>query len=100
MNRNPQNVAVMTLLAFMALSSPAMAQSLFDAPASILTQIRTFVTGANGILLGGAAIALAGISAASPRVPVTWGHFFVILVVLGIFYGAFGIAEAIQGFAT
>ena len=100
MNRNPQNVAVMTLLAFMALSSPAMAQSLFDAPVSILTQIRTIVTGANGILLGGAAIALAGISAASPRVPVTWGHFFVILVVLGIFYGAFGIAEAIQGFAT
>jgi type IV secretory pathway VirB2 component (pilin) len=100
MKRNPQNVALLTLLALVALSSPAMAQSLFDAPVSILTQIRTFVTGANGILLGGAAIALAGISAASPRVPVTWGHFFVILVVLGIFYGAFGIAEAIQGFAA
>lgn len=100
MNLNPHSVALMALLALLAFSSPALAQNLFDAPVSILTQIRTFVTGANGILLGGAAIALAGISAASPRVPVTWGHFFVILVVLGIFYGAFGIAEAIQGFAT
>ena len=100
MKRNPQTVALATLLVLVALSSPAMAQELFAAHVSILTQIRTFVTGANGILLGGAAIALAGISAASPRVPVTWGHFFVILVVLGIFYGAFGIAEAIQGFAA
>lgn len=100
MKHNPQNVALLALLAFVAFGSPAFAQSLFDAPVSILTQIRTFVTGANGILLGGAAVALAGISAASPRVPVTWGQFFVILVVLGIFYGAFGIAEAIQGAAA
>ncbi|MEP3332243.1 TrbC/VirB2 family protein [Sedimentitalea sp.] len=100
MKRNPRNLALVTMLALLAFSSPALAQELFAAPISILTQIRTFVTGANGILLGGAAIALAGISAASPRVPVTWGHFFVILVVLGIFYGAFGIAEAIQGFAA
>jgi len=100
MKRNLQNVTLLTLLAVVALSSPVMAQELFAAPVSALTQIRTFVTGANGILLGGAAIALAGISAASPRVPVTWGQFFVILVVLGIFYGAFGIAEAIQGFSA
>lgn len=100
MKHNPQNLALVTLCAMLAFTSPAMAQELFAAPVSILTQIRSFVTGANGILLGGAAIALAGISAASPRVPVTWGHFFVILVVLGIFYGAFGIAEAIQGFAA
>ena len=100
MKRNPRNLALVTMLALLAFSSPALAQELFAAPISILTQIRTFVTGANGILLGGAAIALAGISAASPRVPVTWGHFFVILVVLGIFYGACGIAEAIQGFAA
>lgn len=100
MKRNPQNLALATLFAVLALSSPALAQDLFAAPVSLLTQIRTFVTGANGILLGGAAVALAGISAASPRVPVTWGQFFVILVVLGIFYGAFGIAEAIQGAAA
>jgi len=93
-----QSLAI--LLALMALGSPAMAQDLFAAPVSLLTQIRAFVTGANGILLGGAAVALAGISAASPRVPVTWGQFFVILVVLGIFYGAFGIAEAIQSAAA
>lgn len=100
MTRNPQNTALLTVIALAVLSGPAMAQDLFAAPVSILTQIRAFITGANGILLGGAAIALAGISAASPRVPVTWGHFFVIIVVLGIFFGAFGIAEAIQGFAT
>ncbi|WP_170419551.1 TrbC/VirB2 family protein [Ruegeria atlantica] len=100
MKRNPQVVALLTVLALVSFSGPALAQDLFAAPVSILTQIRAFITGANGILLGGAAVALAGISAASPRVPVTWGHFFVIIVVLGIFYGAFGIAEAIQGFAT
>lgn len=100
MKRNPQTLALATLLAVLALSSPALAQDLFAAPVSLLTQIRTFVTGANGILLGGAAVALAGISAASPRVPVTWGQFFVILVILGIFYGAFGIAEAIQSAAA
>lgn len=100
MKRNPQHIAVMTTFALLALSGPAMAQDLFAAPVSILTQIRSFVTGANGVLMGGAAIALAGISAASPRVPVTWGHFFVILVVLGIFFGAFNIAEAIQSFSA
>ncbi|MCX8953533.1 TrbC/VirB2 family protein [Ruegeria sp. NA] len=100
MKQTPKNVALLTVMALVALTGPAMAQDLFAAPVSILTQIRAFITGANGILLGGAAIALAGISAASPRVPVTWGHFFVIIVVLGIFFGAFGIAEAIQGFAT
>ncbi|WP_162946884.1 TrbC/VirB2 family protein [Ruegeria sp. EL01] len=100
MKRNPQNTALLAMFAVLAFSGPALAQDLFAAPVSILTQIRAFITGANGVLLGGAAVALAGISAASPRVPVTWGHFFVIIVVLGIFFGAFGIAEAIQGFAT
>jgi len=87
----------------MAVSSqPALAQAtdLFAAPTSFLTQVQAFVTGPSGILLGGAAIAVAGISAAAPRIPVTWGSFFVLLVVLTIFYGAFGIAEVVQGFST
>lgn len=78
----------------------AFAQDIFKAPQTFLGQVKTFVTGAGGILLGGAAIAVMGISAASPRVPVSWGQFFVGLVVLAIFYGAFGIAEVIQAFSA
>lgn len=82
-----------------AIADPAFAQELFKAPASFLQQVKDFVTGANGVLLGGAAVAVLGISAASPRIPVSWGGFFVGVVVLAIFYGAFNIAEVIQGFS-
>ncbi|WP_282611330.1 TrbC/VirB2 family protein [Pelagibius sp. Alg239-R121] len=87
-------------LALIVLTSPAEAQAIFDGPSTFLGQIRDFVTGPNGILLGGAAIAVAGISAAAPRIPVSWGHFFVVLVVLTIFFGGFRIAETIQTFAS
>ncbi len=99
MTRTPQNMALLAILALVAFANPALAQDLFAAPATVLQQIKTFVTGPNGILLGGAAIALAAISAASPRVPVTWGHFFVIMIVLVIFFGAFKFAEFLQGLA-
>lgn len=87
-------------LALAVVAQPAFAQDLFAAPTSILGDIQAFVLGAPGVLLGGAAIAAAGISAAAPRIPVTWGQFFVLLVVLGIFYGAFGLAATIQGLAA
>ena len=87
-------------VAMAVVAQPAFAQDLFAAPTSFLTQVQTFVLGPSGILLGGAAIAAAGISAAAPRIPVTWGTFFVLLVVLGIFYGAFGIATTIQSISA
>ena len=87
-------------VAMAVVAQPALAQDLFAAPESILGDIQAFVLGAPGILLGGAAIAAVAISAAAPRIPVTWGQFFVLLVVLGIFYGAFGIAATIQGLAA
>ncbi len=98
MTHNSKLMPLMILLALATLPEPAHAQ-IFEAPVSILEEIQAFITGPNGILLGGAAIALAAISAASPRVPVTWGHFFVIIVVLGIFFAAFNIAGSIQGFS-
>jgi len=94
------NRLALTTGALAVAAQPAFAQDLFAAPTSFLTQVQTFVLGPNGILLGGAAIAAAGISAAAPRIPVTWGTFFVLLVVLGIFYGAFGIAGTIQSISA
>ena len=89
-----------TTAALAMAAQPALAQDLFAAPTNFLTQIQTFVLGPGGILLGGAAIAAAGISAAAPRVPVSWGQFFTVLVVLAIFFGAFGIAGTIQGLSA
>lgn len=90
----------MAAVAISVAAQPALAQDLFAAPTSFLTQVQTFVTGPSGILLGGAAIAAAGISAAAPRIPVSWGQFFILLVVLCIFYGAFGIAGTVQGLSA
>lgn len=87
-------------VAMAVVAQPALAQDLFSAPTSFLEQVQTFVLGTSGVLLGGAAIAAAGISAAAPRIPVTWGQFFVLLIVLAIFYGAFGIAETVQGLSA
>lgn len=95
--KNPLKRISTAAVGLAVVAQPAFAQDLFAAPTNFLTQIQTFVLGPSGILLGGAAIAAAGISAAAPRIPVTWGQFFVLLVVLGIFYGAFGIAGTIQG---
>ncbi len=87
-------------LVAVAVAEPALAQDLFKAPTSFLEQVKSFVTGTSGVLLAGAAIAVLGISAASPRIPVSWGAFFIGLVVISIFFGAFNIAETIQGFAS
>ncbi|WP_282610802.1 TrbC/VirB2 family protein [Pelagibius sp. Alg239-R121] len=99
MNKNATNLILFAVI-LVSIASPALAQEIFEPVSSFLEQIKTFVTGTNGILLGGAAIAVAGISAAAPRIPVSWGHFFVVLVVLTIFFGAFKIAEVIQNFAV
>lgn len=90
------------LAAFIIFASafPAFAQDIFAPPTTILTQIQTFVTGASGVLLGGAVIAAAAIAAAAPRVPFSAGGFFIVLVVLGLFFGAFNIAAVIQGVAA
>lgn len=97
---NLRRIFAITVITTAATAYPALAQDIFAAPANFLTQMKNFVTGPNGVLLGGAAIALAAISAAAPRIPVSWGNFFVILVVLCIFFGAFNIAASIQGVAS
>ncbi len=99
MNRN---LLFLTLAVVVSFAAPemALAQDIFAAPTSFLQQIKGFITGTGGILLGGAAIALLGISAAAPRVPVSWGQFFVGVVVLSIFFGGFQIAESLQNLVT
>ena len=74
----------------------AWAQDVFKAPTSFLTDIRTFITGPGGVLLAGVVIAASAIVAASPRTNFNWGQFFIVLIVVAIFFGAFKIAEVLQ----
>lgn len=74
----------------------AFAQDIFKAPTSMLQQIKDFVLGAGGAILGGVVIAASALAAASPRTNFNWGGFFMVLLVVAVFFGAFGIAEVIQ----
>lgn len=74
----------------------AWAQDVFKAPTSFLTDIRTFITGPGGVLLAGVVIAASALIAASPRTNFNWGQFFIVLIVIAIFFGAFKIAEVLQ----
>ncbi len=90
------SLMLVALVAASLVPEGAMAQAVFDAPTSFLTQIRTFITGAGGILLAGVVIAFSAIAAASPRSNFNWGQFFIVLIVVSIFFGAFKIAEVLQ----
>ena len=87
----------LALLVFLAGTGAVHAQDgVFDAPEGFLEEIRDFITGTGGVLLGGLVIAGAAIAAAAPRTTFNWGQFFIVLVVVAIFFGAFQIAEVLQ----
>ena len=87
----------MPALSSVALASPALAQDLFAAPTSLLNQARTWLLSAPGATLGGLLLAAFALAAATPRIPVGFGAFIVVVLVLCVVYGSFGMVEAIQG---
>ena len=98
MRKTFENMAFIMLALVAAMLTPelVLAQDVFKAPTSFLTDVQTFITGPGGILLAGLVIAGAAIIAASPRSNFNWGQFFIVLIVIAIFFGSFKIAEVLQ----
>ena len=93
-----ENVVALWLMVLAASLAPelAWATEVFKAPTGFLTDVKNFIEGPSGVLLGGAILGVAAIMAAVPRTQVTWGHFGIVLIAICVFYGVFKIAETLQ----